>query len=179
MRAAIAVALVLCQCLCVRAGKDFYSILNVPRDAEASTLKKEFRRLAKRYHPDKENGDEKKFQEISEAYEVLSDADKRRIYDQYGEDGLKQGGGGGGGGGGFHGGFPGGGGGFRMEFDPSQFEHMFHGGGFGGGFGGGGFGRQRQQRTGQKQREAQRQQICEQMKVCEDGRCHIVEECRR
>lgn len=173
MRVAFALALLACQSLCVFAGKDYYSILNVPRDAEASTMKKEFRRLAKRYHPDKETGDEKKFQEISEAYEVLSDTEKRRVYDQFGEEGLKNGGGGRGGGfpgGGFHGGFPGGGGGgFRMEFDSSQFEHMFNGGGRQ---------RQQQQRGGRQQRQQQRPEICEQNKVCEDERCYIVTECR-
>lgn len=76
-------------------AKDYYEILGVPRDATQHQIKKAYRRLSLQYHPDKHRGDpekKKKFEEISNAYEVLSDEDKRRIYDQYGEDGLKQGG---------------------------------------------------------------------------------------
>lgn len=79
-------------------GKDYYQILGVPKDADESTIKKAYKRLAIRWHPDKQTGTntnkeeaQKKFIEISEAYEVLSDKEKRSIYDQYGEDGLKNG----------------------------------------------------------------------------------------
>ncbi|XP_022076319.1 dnaJ homolog subfamily B member 6-like isoform X1 [Acanthochromis polyacanthus] len=71
---------------------DYYQILGVRMDASADDLKKAYRKLALRWHPDKnpENKEEaeKKFKELSEAYEVLSDANKRSIYDHYGKDGL-------------------------------------------------------------------------------------------
>lgn len=73
-----------------------------PSPCQRAQIRKAYRKLAKKYHPDKNKGDaaaEKKFQDIAEAYEVLSDDDKRRIYDQHGKEGLKdnaQGGGGGG-----------------------------------------------------------------------------------
>jgi len=82
----------------VYGGKDYYSVLGVARDASPSQIKKSYRELSLKYHPDKNPGDKTaadKFVEIGNAYEVLSDEEKRRIYDQYGEDGLKQGGGGG------------------------------------------------------------------------------------
>ena len=74
-------------------GKDYYKILGVTKDADAEKLKKAYRKLALKYHPDKnkEPGAEEKFKEISEAYEVLSDTEKRSIYDRYGEEGLKGG----------------------------------------------------------------------------------------
>lgn len=76
---------------------DYYSILGVQRDADEETLKKAYRKLALKWHPDRNPNDkanaEKKFKEISEAYDVLSDKDKRAVYDQYGEEGLKAGGG--------------------------------------------------------------------------------------
>ena len=92
------------------AGKDFYRVLGVDRGADDRTLKKAYRSLALKHHPDK-GGSEEKFAEISQAYDVLSDADKRRVYDAHGEEGVKQHEAGGhpGGGGGFGGGFPGGG----------------------------------------------------------------------
>ena len=68
------------------AKRDYYEILGVSRDADDATLKKAYRALAKKYHPDMNPGDaeaEKKFKEASEAYAVLSDADKRRQYDQF------------------------------------------------------------------------------------------------
>ncbi|CAG0917161.1 unnamed protein product [Notodromas monacha] len=89
-------------------GKNYYDILGVSRSASDDEMKKAYRKLALKYHPDKNKspGAEEKFKEVSEAYEVLSDKRKREIYDQYGEDGLKNGMGGesGGGmpGGGFH-----------------------------------------------------------------------------
>lgn len=65
------------------AGKDYYDILGVKRDASADDIKKAFRKLARKHHPDA-GGSEEKFKEINEAYEVLSDADKRKQYDQFG-----------------------------------------------------------------------------------------------
>lgn len=62
---------------------DYYKTLGVPRDADADTIKKAFRKLARQHHPDA-GGDEAKFKEINEAYEVLSDDKKRQLYDQYG-----------------------------------------------------------------------------------------------
>jgi len=75
-------------------GKDYYSVLGVSKTATDADLKKAYRKLALKFHPDKNQapGAEDKFKAISEAYEVLSDEKKRRIYDQVGEEGLKNGG---------------------------------------------------------------------------------------
>ncbi|CAD5113491.1 unnamed protein product [Dimorphilus gyrociliatus] len=80
-------------------GKDYYKILGVSKDADDDSLKKSYRKLALKFHPDKNKspGAEEKFKEISEAYDVLSNKEKRKLYDQYGEEGLKSGGFGGGG----------------------------------------------------------------------------------
>ena len=78
--------------------RDYYEILGVPRDADEEVLKKAYRRLALQYHPDRNPDDpeaEERFKEASEAYAVLSDADKRRAYDRFGFDGLGVGGSGG------------------------------------------------------------------------------------
>ncbi|CAH9130635.1 unnamed protein product [Cuscuta epithymum] len=77
--------------LIVRANKDFYSVLGVSKNASKSDIKSAYRKLARNCHPDvnKEPGAEQKFKEISNAYEVLSDDEKRSIYDRYGEAGLK------------------------------------------------------------------------------------------
>ncbi|XP_073285904.1 chaperone protein dnaJ A7A, chloroplastic-like [Primulina huaijiensis] len=77
--------------LLVRADKDYYSVLGVSKNASKSDIKTAYRKLARSYHPDvnKEPGAEQKFKEISNAYEVLSDDEKRSIYDKYGEAGLK------------------------------------------------------------------------------------------
>jgi molecular chaperone DnaJ len=64
--------------------KDFYKILGVPRDASDEEIKKAYRRLARQYHPDRSGGDEAKFKEINEAYQVLSDKEKRARYDRFG-----------------------------------------------------------------------------------------------
>ncbi|XP_074642866.1 dnaJ homolog subfamily B member 4-like [Tubulanus polymorphus] len=76
-------------------GKDYYKILGVDKNASEDELKKAYRKMALKYHPDKNKspGAEEKFKEIAEAYEVLTDKNKRTIYDQYGEEGLKGGGG--------------------------------------------------------------------------------------
>jgi len=77
------------------AGADYYKVLGVPKSANEEALKKAYRQLALKWHPDRNpnNKDvaEKHFKEVSEAYEVLSDKNKRAIYDQYGEEGLKGG----------------------------------------------------------------------------------------
>ena len=88
------------------AKRDYYQVLDVPRTATEADIKKAYRRLAMKYHPDRNPGDkdaEESFKEAQEAYEVLTDQQKRAIYDQHGHDGIdaaRQGGGGGGGGGG-------------------------------------------------------------------------------
>ena len=121
--------------------RDYYEILGVSKSASADEIKKAYRKLAIKYHPDKNPGDksaEEKFKEAAEAYEILSDNDKRARYDQFGHAGV----GGAADGGGFGGG--GFGGGMSMEDIFSQFGDIF-GGHFGGGFGGfGGGGRQQQ-----------------------------------
>ena len=116
------------------AKKDFYDILGVDRKASAEEIKKAYRKMAIKYHPDKNPDDqeaEAKFKEAAEAYEVLSNPEKRQRYDQFGHAGV---GGAAGGRGGF-------GGGMNMEDIFEQFGDIF-GGAFGGGFGGfGGGGR--------------------------------------
>src|SRR5919109_282818 len=75
--------------------RDYYEVLGVSRDAQDATIKKSFRRLARELHPDVNAHDpeaEEKFKEAAEAYEVLSDPERRRTYDAYGHDGLKTGG---------------------------------------------------------------------------------------
>lgn len=108
-------------------AKDYYEVLGVPRDADDAAIKKAYRKLAMKYHPDRNPDDkeaEAKFKELGEAYEVLSDADKRAAYDRMGHEAFKQGGMGGMGGAGGFGGFT----------DPMDiFAQMFGGmGGFGG-----------------------------------------------
>lgn len=81
--------------------RDYYEVLGVSKDADDAAIKKAYRQLAKKYHPDMNPGDkeaEVKFKEASEAYAVLSDADKRRQYDQFGHAAFENGGGGGAGG---------------------------------------------------------------------------------
>lgn len=117
-------------------AKNYYDTLGVSKEATAAEIKKAYRKLAIKYHPDKNKGDkgaEEKFKEISQAYEVLSDESKRSQYDQLGHDAFTSPG---------RGGFGGGGGGFHDPFD--IFSQVFGGGGSGGGsifedlFGGGG-----------------------------------------
>jgi len=72
---------------------DYYAALGVQRSSSSDQIKRAYRKLALKYHPDKNPGDEaaaSKFSEIGNAYEVLSNDEKRKIYDRYGEDGLKQ-----------------------------------------------------------------------------------------
>ena len=80
--------------------RDYYEVLGVSKDADDAAIKKAYRALAKKYHPDMNPGDaeaEKKFKEASEAYAVLSDAEKRRQYDQFGHAAFEGGAGGAGG----------------------------------------------------------------------------------
>ncbi len=112
--------------------RDYYEILGVAKDASADEIKKAFRRLAVKYHPDKAGGDEAKFKEINEAYEVLKDSSKRQRYDQFGHAGV---GGNGAGGGNPYEGFQGfGGQGQNINFD---FGDLGLGDIFGSFFGGG------------------------------------------
>ena len=109
--------------------RDYYEVLGVPKTADDAEIKKAFRNLAKKYHPDAHPGDkecEEKFKEAQEAYAVLSDADKRRQYDQFG-----------------HAAFDGAGGAGGFDFSGMDMSDIFgdifgdfFGGGFGGGFGG-------------------------------------------
>ncbi|WP_311753771.1 molecular chaperone DnaJ [Proteus columbae] len=89
------------------AKRDFYEVLGLSKSADEKEIKRAYKRLAMKYHPDRNQGDkesEAKFKEIKEAYEILSDAQKRAAYDQYGHAAFEQGGFGGQGGGGFGGG---------------------------------------------------------------------------
>jgi len=116
--------------------RDYYEVLGVAKNANADEIKKAYRKAAIKYHPDKNPGDkeaEEKFKEAAEAYDVLSNPDKRARYDQFGHAGMS--GAAGGGAGGFEG-F----GGFSMEDIFSQFGDIF-GGHFGGGFRSSGGGR--------------------------------------
>lgn len=113
------------------AKRDYYEILGVSKSASADEIKKAFRRLAVQYHPDKEGGDETKFKEINEAYEVLKDSAKRQRYDQFGHAGM--GGAAGGGAGNPFEGFQGfgGAGGQSVNFDLGDIFGSFFGGGQG------------------------------------------------
>lgn len=110
--------------------RDFYEILGVAKSASADEIKKAYRKVAMQFHPDKNPGDkaaEEKFKEAAEAYEILSDQDKRAQYDRFGHNAFSQGRGGGGG---FQGG------GMNMDDIFSQFGDIFGGeGGFGSFFG--------------------------------------------
>ena len=127
--------------------RDYYEVLQVSKTASAEEIKRAYRKMAVQFHPDKNPGDasaEEKFKELGEAYDVLSDSEKRAAYDRFGHNAFAQGGGaarGGGGGGGFH--------------DPFDiFREVFGAGGGGGGggifeqfFGGGGNGGRREDRN--------------------------------
>lgn len=118
--------------------RDYYEVLGVGKNATADELKKAYRKMAIKYHPDKNPGNkeaEEKFKEAAEAYDILSDPDKRAKYDQFGHNMGPQGFGGGAGGASYGGGFGGFGGGMSMEDIFSNFGDIF-----GDVFGGGGRG---------------------------------------
>ena len=118
------------------AKQDYYEVLGVSKSASPGEIKKAYRKMAIKYHPDKNPDDksaEEKFKIAAEAYEVLSDSNKKARYDQFGHQAFD-------GAGGF-------GGGMNMDDIFSQFGDIFGGGGFGGGFGGFGGGGQRQARV--------------------------------
>lgn len=136
------------------AKRDYYEVLGVSRNADAGTIKKAYRKLAKKYHPDTNPGDkqaEKSFKEVTEAYTILSDPEKKRLYDQFGHSAFD----GSGAGQNPHGNpFENAGGGYQeYHFESGNmddifgdmFDHIFHGrqsGGFqNSGFESGGFGK--------------------------------------
>lgn len=122
--------------------RDYYEILGVNKDASKADIKKSYRKLALKYHPDKnkEAGAEEKFKEISEAYAVLNDDQKRQLYDQYGHAGIDQQ--------------------FTQDdiFRGADFGDIFRGMGFDFGFGGGGFQDIFEQFFGHRSRYGQRGQ---------------------
>ena len=121
------------------AKRDYYEILGVSKSATAAEIKKAYRKMALKFHPDKNPDDseaESKFKEAAEAYEILSNADKKARYDQFGHQAFDG-----------SGGFGGGGGGMNMDDIFSQFGDIFGGFGGGGGFSGGGFGGGQQRRV--------------------------------
>src|SRR3989338_1567938 len=107
-------------------AKDYYAILGVDKNASAEDIKKAFRKAAHKYHPDKSGGDETKFKEANEAYQVLSNAEKRKQYDQFGTTFDHAGAGAGGG--------PGGAQGFHFDMgDLGDIFSDFFGSGMAGG----------------------------------------------
>ncbi len=103
------------------ANKDYYKILGVEKSASADEIKKAFKKAAMQHHPDRPGGNEAKFKEVNEAYQVLSDAEKRQRYDQFGSDFEQQGG-------------------FGQGANWEDIMSQFRGGGAQGGFSGGDFG---------------------------------------
>nr|WP_296156466.1 DnaJ C-terminal domain-containing protein [uncultured Blautia sp.] len=112
------------------AKRDYYEVLGVGRNADAKEIKRAYRKLAKKYHPDMNPGDkqaEQKFKEVTEAYNVLSDTEKKKLYDQYGFAAFEEGfGGAGAHGAGSQGGFGGFNGGFNYNQGGSGGFHEYH-----------------------------------------------------
>ncbi len=123
-------------------AKDYYQALGVSKSASQDEIKTAFRKLAHQHHPDKPTGNEAKFKEANEAYQILGDEEKRKKYDQFGSAAFENGGGGHGHGGFDFSGFQGGGG---FEDLGEMFGDMF-------GFGG--------RRGGQSNRESRRRRPC-------------------
>ncbi len=124
------------------AKRDYYEVLGITKGADEKEIKRAYKRLAMKYHPDRTKGDkasEEKFKEINEAYEILSDKEKRTAYDQYGHGAFQQGG------------FGGGHAGFGESFFDDIFGSMF-GGDADGMFGSRGRGQRRSQRPGRDMR---------------------------
>ena len=99
---------------------DYYEILEISKNSDSETIKKAFRKLALKYHPDRNQGDkeaEENFKKVNEAYQVLGDEEKRAIYDRYGKAGLEG-----------RGGFSSSG--FSADFDLGDIFNSFFGGGF-------------------------------------------------
>ena len=121
--------------------RDYYEVLGISRSADAAAIKKAYRKLAKKYHPDNNAGNpaaEEKFKEIAEAYDVLSDPEKKKLYDQFGHAAFDQNGAPGGSAGGYQD-FTGGNGGYREyhyegnmdDLFGDMFKNAFHGRGSG------------------------------------------------
>lgn len=129
-------------------SKDYYKILGVEKGASQDEIKKAFRKLAHKYHPDKQGGDEEKFKEVNEAYQVVGNEEKRKKYDQFGSDFDQQGGFGGGAGWEDFMRAARGQGGQNVNFDFGDIDLGDLFGGMFGGFGGRGGGRGRRVRRG-------------------------------
>ena len=104
--------------------RDYYEVLGVNRNADAATIKKAYRKLAKKYHPDSNEGNAtaaERFKEVNEAYDVLSDEKKRKLYDQFGHAAFEEGAGN-------YGGAQGNpfGGGFQGSYSDGNGYHEFH-----------------------------------------------------
>ena len=109
------------------AKRDYYEVLGISRSADAAAIKKAYRKLAKKYHPDNNAGNpaaEEKFKEIAEAYDVLSDPEKKKLYDQFGHAAFDQNGAPGGSAGGYQD-FTGGNGGYREYHYEGNMDDLF------------------------------------------------------
>jgi curved DNA-binding protein len=140
--------------------RDFYEVLGIKRDASEDEIKRAYRRLAREHHPDRNAGDkqaETRFKEVQEAYDVLSDKEKKSQYDQFGHVGPQVGSNGGPGGFQWGGGF-----GEGVEIDPSQLEEFLRGAGMGGA--GDMFG-QRTRQPGRGRRAAPREPVTTDLRV--------------